>query len=71
MYNTRGMSELHLGLIRQNLLFQIRHYLPHAPIVLAAGRVDLREDVETVMALRQSGQSMITVQDGEKLAKSL
>jgi Ras-related C3 botulinum toxin substrate 1 len=50
---------------------EIAHFCPGAPFVLVGTKIDLRTDPETIRRLAEKGDSPITTEQGELLAKQL
>jgi len=47
------------------------HFCPDVPYILVGTKLDLRDDPATLEKLRASGQSVVTTQKGEELAKKI
>ncbi|CAG8615433.1 13018_t:CDS:1, partial [Acaulospora morrowiae] len=50
---------------------EITHHAPNIPIILVGTKLDLREDKETIIKLRQKSQSPITYPQGLQMAKDI
>jgi len=50
---------------------EVRHHAPTCPVVLVGTKVDLRKDEKTITDLKAKGQSPISLEQGEKLAREL
>ncbi|CAB4381176.1 unnamed protein product [Rhizophagus irregularis] len=50
---------------------EITHHAPNIPIILVGTKLDLREDKETILKLRQKAQSPITYPQGLQMAKDI
>ncbi|CAI2184843.1 20412_t:CDS:2 [Funneliformis geosporum] len=50
---------------------EISHHAPNIPIILVGTKLDLREDKETIIKLRQKSQSPITYPQGLQMAKDI
>ena len=50
---------------------EITHHAPNIPIILVGTKLDLREDKETILKLRQKSQAPITYPQGLQMAKDI
>eukprot|EP01089_Gocevia_fonbrunei_P013817 TRINITY_DN362_c0_g3_i1.p1 TRINITY_DN362_c0_g3~~TRINITY_DN362_c0_g3_i1.p1 ORF type:complete len:199 (+),score=41.08 TRINITY_DN362_c0_g3_i1:88-684(+) len=50
---------------------EVQHFCPNIPIILVGTKYDLRSDEKTINKLKESGQSSISLEQGEDLAKKL
>ncbi|KAF8307867.1 hypothetical protein DL93DRAFT_2087564 [Clavulina sp. PMI_390] len=50
---------------------EIAHYCPGVPWALVGTQIDLREDPKILEELSTKGESAITIEQGEKLARKL
>ncbi|CAH1757250.1 8096_t:CDS:2 [Entrophospora sp. SA101] len=50
---------------------EISHHCPGVPIILVGTKLDLREDKDTLLKLRQKNQSPLTYPQGLQLAKDI
>lgn len=50
---------------------ELQHYMPYAPIVLAATQSDLREDPTEIRRLARYKQRPVSTEEGQKMAKKV
>eukprot|EP01089_Gocevia_fonbrunei_P013816 TRINITY_DN362_c0_g2_i1.p1 TRINITY_DN362_c0_g2~~TRINITY_DN362_c0_g2_i1.p1 ORF type:complete len:196 (+),score=53.36 TRINITY_DN362_c0_g2_i1:88-675(+) len=50
---------------------EVQHFCPNIPIILVGTKYDLRSDEKTISKLKEGGQSAISLEQGEDLAKKL
>jgi len=50
---------------------EIQHHAPNVPIVLVGTKSDLRKDDNTIKQLNSRQQSMVTIEDGQRMAKEI
>jgi len=50
---------------------EIRHHCPTTPIILVATKLDLRFDLKLAEQLNDANQTMVTTEEGQKMAQSI
>ncbi len=65
------MSSASAENVKAKWIVEIRKHCPDKPIILVGTKKDLRSDETYVSKLAQSGQRVVTTEEGEKLAKSI
>ncbi len=48
---------------------EVRHHMPHTPILLCGSKIDLRNDKEVIKKLHAKGFNTISKEEGELMAK--
>lgn len=57
--------------VKDKWLPEIKHFLPHVPILLVGNKLDLRNDIQIVEKLRKNKHHPVTQREGEKMAKKI
>ena len=55
--------------VKEKWFPEVRHHCPKIPCILVGTQVDLRDEADAIDKLRKSGQSPVTREQGEKMAK--
>ena len=50
---------------------EVKHFIPRIPILLVATKSDLRTDEKTIARLRRTRSSLVTTEEGQKLAQQI
>jgi len=57
--------------IKSKWIPEIQHHCPGVPFVLVGSKIDLRSDADTAEKLKSKGLTIVTREEGEKLAKEI
>src|SRR3990167_4864019 len=57
--------------VKRKWIPEVKHYCPHAKIIVVATRTDLRDNVQAIYRLNEQNLAPILRSDGELLAKSV
>lgn len=50
---------------------EIKHFLPHAPVILVGNKVDLRTNAETIAYLKRYKQHTVAENEGNRMARKI
>ncbi len=50
---------------------ELRHYAPGVPVILVGTKADLKHDSSTLAQLKARGESVVTIEEGQELARNL
>jgi len=50
---------------------ELKHHMPHTPILLCGTKADLRGNEEILSALKQKGEKVIETEEGQRLAREI
>ena len=65
------VSQTSLENIKTKWILEVRKHCPGVPLILVGTKKDLREDEALVKKLAQTGQKIVTTEEGEKMAKEI
>jgi len=57
--------------VRHKWLPELEHHCPGAPYILVGTKADLRQDNDTQQRLQERGETVVSFEEGEELAKEL
>eukprot|EP01088_Endostelium_zonatum_P000564 TRINITY_DN1080_c0_g3_i1.p1 TRINITY_DN1080_c0_g3~~TRINITY_DN1080_c0_g3_i1.p1 ORF type:complete len:199 (-),score=38.74 TRINITY_DN1080_c0_g3_i1:70-666(-) len=57
--------------VKETWLPELRHHCPQVPIILVGTKIDLKEDEKTLEELKKGGQTVISTDQGQKLAAEI
>jgi GTPase SAR1 family protein len=57
--------------VKSKWFTEIRHHMPHTPIILVGTKMDLRSNPEVIAKLQADGTKPITALEGQRLAEEI